>query len=470
MSLQKQLSNYLWVEKYRPTTVRLDSSNGIPILLPETYRNYFLKMIKDGEIQNMLLISSTPGAGKTSLAKALCNDMECTYKYINLSSSNGIDVLRNDIQKFAAMKSLDGKPKIVIGDECLSEDEYVRVGTVDKYKSIKLKNLEKDKVYPIVSFNLETYELENDTGYIISDKDDDLYEVVLWNGKKIVATGNHPFIVENRDANSFTLMEKTIDGGLCDADRVVSIIEDSTEFTLDTIKSITPKKRKRVINLTVSKNHTFITKNGIVTHNCDGSTGAFQQGLRGFCEEFQRSCRFIFTANYASKIIEPIKSRCAVFDFNMSEKKVVSEMKPLIEERITMILEAEEIAYKPEIVTKLVDTYYPDIRQMISLCQKFSGMHKAITNDIFNMEQIGEEFFSYILEKKFRKAREYLIQNNYNYNDLYKELYDNLIPRIEVAKQMQIIILISEYMYRHAFAIDPEINAAACLGEIMGVI
>ena len=108
--IQKQLSHYLWVEKYRPLSVD-------DMILPKSYKEFFLNIIKDGQIPNLLLYSSTPGSGKTTIAKAICYDLDATYRYINISSQGGIDTLRNDIQKFASMKSFDGKPKIVICDE-----------------------------------------------------------------------------------------------------------------------------------------------------------------------------------------------------------------------------------------------------------------------------------------------------------------------------------------------------------------
>ena len=79
------------------------------------------------------------------------------------------------------------------------------------------------------------------------------------------------------------------------------------------IKSIVKLEEKHVINLCVNKNHTFLTRNGIVTHNCDHITPDAQAAFRGFLDEFSSNCSFIFTGNYKTKIIEPFIEPFAEF-------------------------------------------------------------------------------------------------------------------------------------------------------------
>lgn len=101
----------IWVEKYRPSHVK-------NVVMPDTYMKFFLDMVNEGVCKNILLYSSTPGSGKTSLAKALVNDLHADCKYINISAQRGIDVLRDEITTFATTQSFvaDGK-KIIICDE-----------------------------------------------------------------------------------------------------------------------------------------------------------------------------------------------------------------------------------------------------------------------------------------------------------------------------------------------------------------
>ena len=106
----KQATNdFLWVESYRPKTID-------DCILPDSLKSLFLAFIKKGEISNMLF-SGTAGIGKTTVAKALCNQMNCDWIMINGSEEGGIDVLRNKIKNFASTVSLSGGKKVVILDE-----------------------------------------------------------------------------------------------------------------------------------------------------------------------------------------------------------------------------------------------------------------------------------------------------------------------------------------------------------------
>ena len=100
---------FLWVEKYRPKT--LDDC-----ILPAETLAVFRQFVEAGEISNMLLCG-TAGTGKTTVARALCNELECDYIVINGSEESGIDVLRTKIKSFASTVSFEGKPKVVILDE-----------------------------------------------------------------------------------------------------------------------------------------------------------------------------------------------------------------------------------------------------------------------------------------------------------------------------------------------------------------
>lgn len=100
----------LWVEKYRPQTVE-------DCILPAEMHESFMQMVERGEPQNLLL-SGGPGCGKTSVAKALCNELGCDVLVVNCSEDGNIDTLRTRIRSFASTVSLtDGVKKVVILDE-----------------------------------------------------------------------------------------------------------------------------------------------------------------------------------------------------------------------------------------------------------------------------------------------------------------------------------------------------------------
>ena len=103
------MQEHLWVEKYRPSTLQ-------DIILPSQLKQDFELIVKQRELQNMLL-TGTAGTGKTTVAKALCKMLNLDYIIINGSEESGIDTLRNKIKQFASSVSLEGGYKVVILDE-----------------------------------------------------------------------------------------------------------------------------------------------------------------------------------------------------------------------------------------------------------------------------------------------------------------------------------------------------------------
>jgi DNA polymerase III delta prime subunit len=106
------MSDFIWVEKYRPKTIE-------ECILPETTKNMFREFLNKGEIPNMLL-AGPPGIGKTTVAKALCNELGVDVYVINGSDEGRfLDTVRNNAKNFASTVSLTStaKHKVIIIDE-----------------------------------------------------------------------------------------------------------------------------------------------------------------------------------------------------------------------------------------------------------------------------------------------------------------------------------------------------------------
>ena len=106
------MKNFLWVEEYRPHTIE-------DCILPNSLKKVFTGFIEQGEISNLLL-SGPPGVGKTTVAKALCEQLGLSYIVINGSDEGRfLDTIRNKVRNFATTKSLvgGGAHKVVIIDE-----------------------------------------------------------------------------------------------------------------------------------------------------------------------------------------------------------------------------------------------------------------------------------------------------------------------------------------------------------------
>jgi len=116
--IDAKANEVLWVEKYRPQ--KIDDT-----ILPEQMKETFRKFVSDGNVPNLLLTGG-PGVGKTTIAKAMLDELGCDYIVKNGSLNVNIDTLRYDISTFASAVSLTGGRKYVIFDEA----DYLNAASV----------------------------------------------------------------------------------------------------------------------------------------------------------------------------------------------------------------------------------------------------------------------------------------------------------------------------------------------------
>ena len=103
------LQDFLWVEKYRPKTIE-------EAILPADLKATFQQFVEQKNVPNLILTGG-PGVGKTTIAKAMLEELGCNYIVINGSMNGNIDTLRNEIKNFASTVSFSGGRKYVILDE-----------------------------------------------------------------------------------------------------------------------------------------------------------------------------------------------------------------------------------------------------------------------------------------------------------------------------------------------------------------
>lgn len=103
------MDHLLWTEKYRPKTID-------DCVLPERLKKPFQEYVNQKNIPNLLL-SGGAGVGKTTVAKAMCEEIGCDYMVINGSDESGIDTFRTKIKNYASSMSLSGGRKVIIIDE-----------------------------------------------------------------------------------------------------------------------------------------------------------------------------------------------------------------------------------------------------------------------------------------------------------------------------------------------------------------
>lgn len=174
----------------------------------------------------------------------------------------------------------------------------------------------------------------------------------------------------------------------------------------------------------------------IFLDEADYLTMEAQTSLRNIIETYSKHCRFILTANYINKIIEPLKSRCITYEFSLPDKKEILQ-------RLMYIVEKEEIDISKELVEILIEDKYPDIRNMVNSLQM--AKYGKQTSFKSQTDKIVRDIYNELKEKQFLSARQMYLDNNLLEENLIKDLYEIIMKdKLQPNQKKNIIAYMAE--------------------------
>ena len=209
----------------------------------------------------------------------------------------------------------------------------------------------------------------------------------------------------------------------------------------------------------------------VILDECDNFASlSSQKMLRALMEEVSDTTRFILTANYSHKVIDPIKSRCTELDIVPDIQGIAKRLFCIIKEEN---IKVDEEQY-PRILS-LIKRFHPDVRTIISQFQNSVDRDGNLHIDPLDTpNEVLDTIITMVLENKPIELRRFVIEHELDFGSNYNLLLNNLYkvaitsPRLDDAKKAKWTITIAEYCARFSNAIDPELNAAACLFTLCG--
>ena len=256
----------------------------------------------------------------------------------------------------------------------------------------------------------------------------------------------------------------TIAKALCNelgASYIVINGSDEGRF-LDTI-------RNKVRKFATSVSLTAIAKHKVVIiDEADNTTQDVQLCLRNAIEEFHGNCRFIFTCNFANKILEPLHSRCSVVEFVVPKDQALSIQQQFLQ-RLDTILTHEEIEYDVAIVAKLLKRYYPDWRRLLNEVQSLSTNGKIGVDALAHAPEISiEALFGYIAKKDYTNVREWVVNNlNNDFDALVNKVYRSADTYYGPVDMGNLVLICEDYQRSTKDCANLEIHMLAFFTEIM---
>lgn len=206
----------------------------------------------------------------------------------------------------------------------------------------------------------------------------------------------------------------------------------------------------------------------VVIYDEFDNAGEVQMAVRGLMDEVSSSCRFIFTGNYISKIIEPIHSRTALIDFSIPKDQQPLIMSQMMT-RCCEILDYEKIKYKKPVLAQFIGKYFPDFRRIINEIQSYSvtGMIDEGILDLTITKY--DTLVNFILNKDFKGFSKWINSNSFD-GGIFSLVIMSLKDKMKVPNWLESVLISNKYQLQHTTAIDPELNLLAFCIEITGYV
>jgi len=227
--------------------------------------------------------------------------------------------------------------------------------------------------------------------------------------------------------------------------------------------------RNQVINFGTTVSMFNDKKKVVFFDEFDGTTNDVMLCLRGVIEQLHNNVCFIFTCNNLNKIIEPIQSRCVILKYTPILKEEKPQMMSDVFNRMSYILEKENIEYDKKVILELIKNYFPDTRQLLNTLQRYSTGGKIDTGILASFSDISvNDLLQNLKEKNFPEVRKWVVANLDNDTTvLLRRVYDALYSALENNSIPAAVLVLAKYQYQSAFCADQEINLLAALTEIM---
>ncbi|MBT4870780.1 MAG: replication factor C small subunit [Candidatus Diapherotrites archaeon] len=212
----------------------------------------------------------------------------------------------------------------------------------------------------------------------------------------------------------------------------------------------------------------------IFLDECDALTNDAQQALRRTMEKYTKTCRFILSCNYSSKIIEPIQSRCVIYRYKPLNSKD-------IEAHIKNISKKEDLKIDDGAITAINYVSSGDLRKALNILQATASLEKTITEEsVYSVssrarpEQV-KEMIQLALGGKFLDARTKLDELMYEYGmsgeDIVKQLYRETMSleekELSEKIKVELVNIIGEYDFRIVEGANERIQLEALLAQFM---